>query len=386
MNSFDEVINGIYQYVEQVEKAEHMVSFLRSQQTLSRDTIRDLKKQKHDLSTIFEIISQIHAKSLDLEQLESFSRKLIMGQFLVSQVWIMRQESFDHEELTLCSQKNRNAPHISIHPDSDLGKWLLLQKEPLFLQQEETLHFPELIQLREAQIHLAIPLQKPDKQNNPELKGMVLLSEKLTKQSFSEEEVNFLKMLTQMLAISFHNCQLYHSSIIDGLTKVYTRGYFDVHLAQEINRLRRYGLQLLQPGQRYVSLVMLDIDHFKKLNDTYGHPFGDLVLQGVAKILRANIRTVDCVSRYGGEEFAVIFPETTKTSTILLANRLREAVEKLRYNDPRSTENGRLVQVTASFGLATYPDDAEDVRSLIRQADQALYRAKESGRNKVITA
>ncbi|MEK7484542.1 MAG: sensor domain-containing diguanylate cyclase [Planctomycetota bacterium] len=384
LNSFDEAINEIYQSFDDLEKSERLVSFLRQQQEISRDAIRELKKQKHDLATIFEITNQLNAKSLDLSQLESFIRKMVMGQFLVSNVWILRQESFDKVELTLCAQRIKSQSEtLSVHPDSELGKWLSVQQDPFWLHQPECASFEVLTHLRKAGAFLGLPLKKTDKNSNIELKGLILLSEKLTKQAFSEEELHFLKILAQMTAISLHNCQLYHCSIIDGLTRVYTRGYFDVHLAQEINRLRRYGSASVQANLRYVSLVMLDIDHFKCLNDTYGHPFGDVVLQNFAKVLRGSIRTVDCVSRYGGEEFAIIFPETNKTNTIFLADRLREAVEKQIFSDPR---NGGQVKVTASFGLATYPDDAEDVRSLIRQADQALYRAKESGRNRVMTA
>lgn len=380
MKSYEDIIEGIYQSVQDQEKAQEMASFLRAQQGINKDTVRLLKKQKHDLATIFEIANQINAKSLDLEQLESFIRKMIMGQFLVSTVCILRQEQFDSLEISLRSEENSPLPALSFTPESELGQWIIQHPEPFLLDQNLCQPFEPLLQLKNAGIFLAVPLLKPHKQEGSELKGLLTLGQKLTKLEFTSEELLFLKFLAEMIAISLHNCQLYHSSIMDGLTKVYTRGYFDVHLAQEVNRIRRYGIKNPKES-RYVSLVMLDIDHFKRLNDTYGHPFGDQVLKTVAQILISNIRTVDCVSRYGGEEFAVIFPETNKEQTLILAHRLREALAAHLYH-----KNGSHLQVTASLGVATYPDDAEDFRNLVLRADQALYQAKESGRNNVIAS
>jgi diguanylate cyclase (GGDEF)-like protein len=135
---------------------------------------------------------------------------------------------------------------------------------------------------------------------------------------------------------------------------------------------RRYG--------RPLSLVLLDIDHFKRVNDDFGHEVGDHALQRIGRAVRHTFRNTDSACRYGGEEFAMIFPETAKDEGYRLAERLRILIETLPPNAevPRS--------LTASFGVSTFPDDADDATELIRAADRALYQAKASGRNCVVLA
>jgi len=208
---------------------------------------------------------------------------------------------------------------------------------------------------------------------------------RLTGLPFSEADRDLLSVLGDMIAISIHNAQLYHRSIVDGLTKVFSRGHFDVHLFQEISRARRYiqreenQLSKDEGTNKYVSLAMVDIDFFKKFNDTYGHQVGDRVLRSVAGVLHDAVRNMDIVARYGGEEFALVFPETQKKDAMFIAERLRRAVSEI----PISEETGDDAKITISLGVATFPGDAEDMRELVNRADVALYEAKNSGRNRV---
>ena len=126
---------------------------------------------------------------------------------------------------------------------------------------------------------------------------------------------------------------------------------------------------------------MCDIDHFKTVNDTYGHPAGDLVLKGVAEILERQARQTDSVARYGGEEFALILPETDSAAARAIAERIRISVEAFQF----TTDLGPL-KVTLSLGVATSPDVAHQKQELIDQADQALYGAKHGGRNRYVVA
>jgi diguanylate cyclase (GGDEF)-like protein len=180
-----------------------------------------------------------------------------------------------------------------------------------------------------------------------------------------------LGMLGQAVAITFHNELLYRRSIIDDLTRVSSRGHFEAHLSQEIGRVRRYG-------SKSISLVILDLDHFKQVNDTHGHLAGDEVLRRVAALLRETVRSVDMVARYGGEEFAVILIEIDRAAAAEVTGRLRRAVEQMAV-----PFEGQELRVTASFGVSCFPDDADDKRGLIGAADAALYRAKAGGRNSV---
>jgi two-component system, cell cycle response regulator len=160
-------------------------------------------------------------------------------------------------------------------------------------------------------------------------------------------------------------------SITDPLTHLYNRRFLMDTLEKEFDRIRRKGGSL--------SLVVLDIDHFKQVNDTYGHQKGDIVLAAVAETTRAELRGYDIAVRYGGEEFMVVLPETPLAEGIAMAERLRSSVGQMVFPPPMET-----LTVTVSLGVSTYPSDPVDsVDQLIRTADEALYRAKSAGRNRV---
>lgn len=159
-------------------------------------------------------------------------------------------------------------------------------------------------------------------------------------------------------------------SVTDGLTEVFLRRYFLDRLDEEIMRAERLNLQF--------AVLMLDLDMFKKCNDKYGHMVGDVVLKEVAKIIKQNIREIDLVSRYGGEEFMVLLPYATKETAFGVAERIRKAVQA-----EIITAYDEHVSVTISIGISIYPDNTADKNTLLNYADEAMYRSKESGRNRV---
>jgi two-component system cell cycle response regulator len=164
---------------------------------------------------------------------------------------------------------------------------------------------------------------------------------------------------------------LSRKAMIDGLTGLWNRSYLDSRLAAEIALARRSG--------QHVSCIMLDVDHFKLVNDRYGHPFGDEVLRMIAVTLGTSCRSEDVVCRYGGEEFAVLLPNTAATAATELAERLRGAIESesLKFK-------GQQVKVTSSFGVSELSENTAVL--LIESADKALYDAKQAGRNRVCIA
>ncbi len=168
------------------------------------------------------------------------------------------------------------------------------------------------------------------------------------------------------------NARLAQLAVTDGLTGLYNHRHFHERLTLEVERSQRSGLPL--------SLLMLDVDHFKQFNDTYGHPAGDEVLRQLARVLGDARRANDVVARYGGEEFAVILVDTGKFTAAKVAERVRERVVANDFSDaaPRA---GRL---SVSIGVATCPDDGTDAEALVRAADTALYTAKRAGRNRVV--
>ena len=163
-------------------------------------------------------------------------------------------------------------------------------------------------------------------------------------------------------------------AIHDELTRLINRREFERVLADEDERARRF--------RRPYSLVMVDLDHFKSINDTHGHPAGDLVLRTAAERMTAQLRSVDRLARYGGEEFAILLTETDAQAACEIAGRLVLAMPQ----EPIVLANGTEVRVTLSAGCASVPRDADSPKALIHAADQALYRAKSAGRNRAVPA
>jgi len=170
---------------------------------------------------------------------------------------------------------------------------------------------------------------------------------------------------------SFHE-QMYESALRDGLTKLFNKRYFHDRLDGELRFAMRHGTAL--------SLLLLDVDHFKKVNDERGHLVGDAVLAAVGEVLMAAVRNEDVVARFGGEEFAIIGRSTDHKQALVLGERLRKTIESRAID----VEDGAPVKITVSVGIAAYPDtDAKQPEQLIEAADKALYQAKSSGRNRV---
>jgi diguanylate cyclase (GGDEF)-like protein len=163
-------------------------------------------------------------------------------------------------------------------------------------------------------------------------------------------------------------------SLRDALTGLYNRRYVDDALLREMHRAGRAGKPL--------SLIMIDIDHFKRFNDTFGHDAGDYVLAAVAQLLPKNLRSSDLACRYGGEELAILMPEASLACAVERAETLREAIRALNLRHREQT----LPAPTASFGVAAFPGNGANPADLLKAADQALYRAKHLGRDQVCVA
>ncbi|MGH9389503.1 MAG: GGDEF domain-containing protein, partial [Vicinamibacteria bacterium] len=174
-------------------------------------------------------------------------------------------------------------------------------------------------------------------------------------------------------AVEDVNKRLAEMAVTDGLTRLYNHRYFHEQLAHEVLRARRHGFPL--------SLLMIDIDDFKEYNDTYGHPAGDQVMLRIASLIAQNLRQTDLAARYGGEEFAVILPSTSLEGSMVIAEKIRQAVEGHPFLFGPREFIGRL---TVSAGAATLEVGVESSSDLIRRADEALYRAKKEGKNRSV--
>lgn len=203
--------------------------------------------------------------------------------------------------------------------------------------------------------------------------GVLNLVNKKGGETFAQEDLDLLSSIATQAAVTIENFRLYNYAVHDGLTGLFVRRHFDGWMLQEFERVKRYGGEL--------SVIMVDVDHFKHVNDTYGHAVGDFVLIEVAKILRSKIREPDIVARYGGEEFVIGLPATDQGGAETLGERLRKAVEENSF-----THRDTILSVTVSLGMASYRAvEAPTRQDMLKCADRALYEAKAAGRNRSVT-
>jgi diguanylate cyclase (GGDEF)-like protein len=204
--------------------------------------------------------------------------------------------------------------------------------------------------------------------------GAILIASKAP-MKLSRYTVNTVETLVNQSATSIANAKMYYKmemmATMDGLTGLFNHRCFQDKITDEMERLERYP--------ESISVLLMDIDHFKKINDTYGHPVGDKVLRAIAEIFSGSLRKVDFAARYGGEEFVAILVNTDKKGAKKMGERIRRNIERKKFKI-----GDHEINITVSVGIATFPEDAKDKKGLINLADKALYFAKESGRNRCI--
>lgn len=218
---------------------------------------------------------------------------------------------------------------------------------------------------------LCVPLKSKGKT----LGVMKLINDNGIGRLFGEEDLKTIHTIADYSAIAIENAKNFQRiqelTITDDLTSLYNSRYLHSLLDSEVHRSKRY--------KKHFSMIFLDLDKFKEVNDTFGHIYGSTLLRETGQVILKNLRNVDIATRYGGDEFVVILPETQKASAILVAERLREAISKHVFLQ----EKGLHVQFTASFGVASFPEDASTKEELIKMADEAMYKVKNTTRNGV---
>jgi diguanylate cyclase (GGDEF)-like protein len=251
-----------------------------------------------------------------------------------------------------------------------LNFWAIKYGRPLLVERGHNVQSDALLQVLDGGSSMVVPLFV----SNRVMGSMQLFRAATT--GFCKEDAQLLWILSlvaeNLLTREYANEGLLRFAFTDYLTGLRTRGYFEQQLELEFKRAER--------KQQKFALLMIDIDHFKILNDTFGHHVGDQLLRDVTSILMKDMREVDTVARYGGEEFVIILPETTETGAVFVAQRLRRAVDQAKFfaGSPHSVQH-----LTISIGVAVYDTDAQFKRDLIEFADAALYAAKHDGRNMV---
>jgi len=283
--------------------------------------------------------------------------------------------SYDRFKADPDSTLNTLVKGIKIPLDEKMGILALtiLEGMPFEITTEEARKKvgPEVEDKLKTEYFVTIPLKSKDK-----VLGAILVDNLFTKKPITKSDIRMLTMFSNHAGLAIENSKLYEKTVmlakVDWLTKLWNSGEFHRKLA--------FCLEKAKMNDSPVSLAMIDMDNFKLYNDTFGHQKGDDAIRDIAKILSDKSRKGDTVCRYGGEEFGLIMPFTDKENARLLAERLRVEIENFFIEKQGIKTTPRM---TASIGIATFPQDGDDKDTLINRADSALYEAKRIGKNKV---
>lgn len=335
-----------------------------------RETNKRLDEKIQEVSILYQA-TQMIASELQLQTLLDMAMNATseISEVTRGSIWLYDEEC---EKFALRSHlgNSMNLPdHLQL-ADSQICNHILETKGPLIrvAGAETDTPLTELDQTIFGGSFIIVPFV-----HQGEFLGLMHLCEKITQGTFTDRDQRLIKVFAVQLGAAVKNAKLYEQAITDGMTHLYLHRYFKTRLLDEFKRAARF--------KRNLALIMIDIDHFKNLNDNYGHQTGDEVLKRVASIMRKAVRTHDLPVRYGGEEFALVLPETGMVGAMAVAERIRRSIEldHIKFG-------GKTVKLTASFGVSVFPDSASESEALIKAADVALYYSKENGRNRVTPA
>ncbi len=333
--------------------------------------IEQYERKIYDLKQLIEISKGLNS-TLEYNNLIESILLTCMGQMVLAGAGIFLRKGIGHDNFSLHrNYRGFELDHsidYDLPPDSQVVRFIekSLRCYTLDDLQKGTTsdHSMEILTLLSPS--LIVPLI-----SKGALNGIIILGERLIEKEFSESDREFLLHIASLASIAIHNATLYEMATTDMMTKLKIHHYFQTLIVEEIDRARRMS--------RPLSVIMADIDHFKDFNDTFGHQAGDIVLVNVARIIKESIRQSDVASRYGGEEFAVILPGTEIHEALIVAERIRQNIEKMlvRYDD-------RDLASTISIGVTQFDQEIDGSKnSLIERADRALYLSKRNGRNLV---
>lgn len=328
------------------------------------------QRQIRALQTMHQrLIAHLSPDNL-LRDLGSELRRLLVFDRL--SLWSYARQEAHLQVVGVYPQDDRSSLPAYLGLEATLGK-VVDHAKPAVFPDAMRERCPDLAQTFKGHL-LVIPLAV-----HQYLWGLLILEREAHREPFVKGDYQLIRVLVEHLAVLLENLRLYRQTadmaVRDGLTGLLNHRRLHERMKEELSRSLRY--------HHPMTLLMIDMDYFKRYNDTYGHQQGDEVLRLLAEILRQNVRQSDIVGRYGGEEFAVILPETSKGAAVGLAQRLCEVVANTPFP---GHPGGPPVRCTISIGVASYPEDGLTVSDLVSAADTALYRAKRFGKNRVVVA
>jgi diguanylate cyclase (GGDEF)-like protein len=338
----------------------------------------ELKQQVYNLKIWMEVMKAI-GSALDSDDLFQIILDKSTEYVEAEQGSLMLLDR-EEQELSIKVTKGlhrRIVEGIRIKPGEGISGKVLESRVPLIVKDLETDErvLQEKRPRYKTKSFISLPLKLNDR-----IIGVLNVADKISGEMFSEYDLHLLSSIAAYASVAIERSEYYERSeelkkisITDPLTGLLNRRYFQERLTEEMERSRRHKLPL--------SLIIMDADDFKIINDTFGHQAGDEALKGIARCIRNSIRTIDVAARYGGEEFTVILPQTSKQDATVIAERICLEVTQL---EPPPIVRQDKWPFSVSLGLTTFPEDAATAEDFIRNADTALYAAKTQGKNRVV--
>jgi diguanylate cyclase (GGDEF)-like protein len=343
----------LMQRVSKVDEQQKRLENLQSEWQATQESLRQLLSQRDQLGLLVQLLHHFVLATTRQDILLTLLKEL--PPFL----WLDKMEVVVFDAITLYGTWDVLSEQISIEEmaNQSEGKLPSWAREQLPKSITQTFDFVLVPVITDDAVIALMRLSRP------------------SKKPFTADELRFLEAVANQTALALERVKLIafleNLSITDALTGIANRRHFEWRLSEEIERARRYKYPL--------SALMLDLDHFKQVNDNYGHQIGDIVLQQVAQRLRRILRRTDFLARYGGEEFIVLAPQTPADRALILAERLRQVIAE----SPIPVADNLQIHTTISIGVAVFPNHAQNESELIGAADSALYKAKQMGRNRV---
>ena len=343
------------------------------------DSQTDELKRKIEELSIFNEIGKTLTSTLDIKEILNIIM-LKIGELLRPDNWSLLLADEERGDLyfeIVVGERAEKIRHMRLKMGEGIAGWVAVKGEKLLIpdvskDERFTLNV-DLVSGFETMSVVCVPLKCKGK-----VLGVIELVNKVGRNKFSEEDLFILMTLADYAAIALENAQYFNKikelTITDDVTGLYNSRYLYDYLDQEMRRSQRYEMEL--------SIIFLDLDYFKNVNDTYGHLVGSRLLREIAKVILTCLRDVDIAVRYGGDEFVVILPSTPKKKAVLVAERIRDYMK----NTVFLQSQGLKIRQTASFGVASFPKDANNKLDLIRQADNAMYHIKNSSRDGIEAA
>ena len=342
------------------------------------EEIAELKRQIERLS-LFHEIGKALASTLDLQKiLQTVMEKI--SDLLQPDTWslLMLDEAGQelHFEIAIGAGADK-LKDVRLKLGEGIAGWVAQTGEPVLVEDVKrdprfTPRIDEVTQTDTRSV-VCVPIKGKEK-----ILGVIELVNCLGRESFRREDIPILKSLADYAAIALENARyiqrIHELTITDDCTALYNARHLNFVLDAEIYRSTRYAYEF--------SVIFLDLDHFKQVNDTHGHLVGSKLLWMIGDLIKGHLRLIDYAFRYGGDEFVVLLPQTPKQNSLMVVRRLRDLLNSRLF----FTEEALNIKVTASFGVASFPADGRTRRELLRMADEAMYLVKNTTRNSIALA